>query len=291
MKELEGIIIKGIGGFYYVEASDFIYECRAKGKFRKEKITPLCGDFVKITVDEIKGNSIDEIYPRRNVFNRPPVANIDIMIIVVSTVEPLPNFKLTDLMTAICLNKNIEPIIVITKNDIKSSDELSEIYKSAGFRVFEVNNETGEGIEDIKSIIKDNTVCFCGNSGVGKSTLLNRIDERLSLKTAETSKKLGRGKHTTRESVLFAVCGGRAMDTAGFSSFAAPSNFEIKKEDLRYYFPDFEKFSYECGFRTCAHINEKKCGVKNALLTGGIEKSRYRSYLEIWNELKAEEKW
>lgn len=291
MRELEGIIIKGIGGFYYVEASDFVYECRAKGRFRKEKITPLCGDLVKITVDSINGNSIDEIYPRKNVFNRPPVANIDIMVIVVSTVEPLPNFKLTDLMTAICLNKNIEPVIAITKSDLKKADELFRIYSRAGFRVFEVNNTTGEGINDIKNILKNNTVCFCGNSGVGKSTMLNRIDERLALKTSEISKKMGRGKHTTREATLLTVCGGRAIDTAGFSSLTAPSNFKIKKEDLRHCFPDFEKFSFECGFRSCVHINEKKCGVKDAVLNGEIESSRYKSYLEIWNELKAEEKW
>lgn len=291
MKEFEGIIIKGIGGFYYVEAPDFVYECRAKGRFRKEKITPLCGDFVKITVDEINGNLIDKIYPRKNVFKRPPVANVDIMVIVISTVEPSPNFKLVDLMTSICINKNIEPVIVITKNDLKAADEIFKIYSKAGFRTFEVNNKTGEGVDNIKSIIKNNIVCFCGNSGVGKSTLLNKIDKRLALKTSETSKKLGRGKHTTREATLLNVCGGRAMDTAGFSSFTASVNFDIKKEDLKNCFPDFEKFSSECSFKTCVHINEKKCGVKNALLNGEIESSRYKSYLEIWNELKAGERW
>ena len=201
---INGIIIKGIGGFYYVEAADgIVYECKARGVFRKEKITPLAG--VEITVESNNKNSIDKILERRNFFKRPPISNVDTLVIVSSVCDPRPNLLIIDRLTAVASYKNVEPIIVFTKDDLQSANEFAKIYTNAGFKTFAVSNETGEGIEKVKSIIDGGITVFTGNSGVGKSSLINRMYPDFCLETGEISRKLGRGRHTTRHVELFKV--------------------------------------------------------------------------------------
>ena len=217
MSKLEGIILKGIGGFYYVEAADEVYECKARGVFRKAGIKPLAGDRVEISVNDKAENTIDVIKERSSLMLRPPVANIDRLFIVASAKEPSPVMLIIDRLTAIAVSRGIEPIIVFTKSDLAPVDEYVEIYRNAGIRTIAVSSVNGEGVDEVKAELKNHISAFCGNSGVGKSTLLNAINPSLGLKTAEISDKLGRGRHTTRQSELFKVEGGYVADTPGFS--------------------------------------------------------------------------
>ena len=214
---LKGIITKGIGGFYYVEVANATYECKARGVFRKEKITPLVGDVVEITINEQAENTIDKILDRKNCLNRPPVANIDNLFIVVATVEPKPNFLVIDKLVAMAEYKNIEPTIIISKSDLASACEIVDVYLKSGIKV--LNTANNSDFDKIESLMKDKITAFTGNSGVGKTTLLNKLDSNLNLATGAISNKLGRGRHTTREAQLFNVCGGYVIDTPGFSSF------------------------------------------------------------------------
>lgn len=287
-----GIIIKGISGFYYVEAADgIIYECKARGVFRKEKITPLAGDKVEISVDENNKNSIDKIYERRNMFKRPPIANVDKLVIVSSVCDPRPNLLIIDRLTAVAVYKNVEPIIVFTKNDLQSADEYIEIYKNAGFKTFAVSNETGEGIGEVKAVIENGVCVFTGNSGVGKSSLINRMYPHLSLETGEISKKLGRGRHTTRHVELFKTECGYIADTPGFSSLDFETNDLIKKDELASCFPDFSDYTDQCKFSTCAHINDKGCRLVEAVNDGVVAPSRHESYVTMYNEVKDIKDW
>lgn len=205
----KGKIIKGIGGFYYVDADNEIYECKARGNFRRQKISPLVGDNVEISINDNAENTIDTIYPRKNELIRPPLANLDQLFIIASLVDPKINTLIIDNLTAIAEYKKIEPIIVITKSDLdNNADEYKNIYEKAGFKVIICNNTTGEGAEAVHELLKGKCSAFTGNTGVGKSTLLNNIFPDLDLKTGETSKKLGRGKHTTRHCELFKIDNG-----------------------------------------------------------------------------------
>lgn len=290
--KIDGIIIKGIGGFYYVEAADgIIYECKARGVFRKEKITPLAGDKVEISVDENNKNSIDKIYERRNMFKRPPIANVDKLVIVSSVCDPRPNLLIIDRLTAVAVYKNVEPIIVFTKNDLQSADEYIEIYKNAGFKTFAVSNETGEGIGEIKAVIENGVCVFTGNSGVGKSSLINRMYPDFALETGEISKKLGRGRHTTRHVELLKINNGYIADTPGFSSLDFETNDLIKKDELAFCFPDFSDFIDSCKFSTCAHVNDKGCRLIEAVNSGDVMRSRHESYVTMYNEVKDIKDW
>ena len=290
--KIDGIIIKGIGGFYYVEAADgIIYECKARGVFRKEKITPLAGDKVEISVDENNKNSIDKIYKRRNMFKRPPIANVDKLVIVSSVCDPRPNLLIIDRLTAVAVYKNVEPIIVFTKNDLQSSDEYIEIYKNAGFKTFAVSNETGEGIGEIKAVIENGVCVFTGNSGVGKSSLINRMYPDFALETGEISKKLGRGRHTTRHVELLNINNGYIADTPGFSSLDFETNDLIKKDELAFCFPDFSDYIDSCKFSTCAHVNDKGCRLIEAVNNGDVMRSRHESYVTMYNEVKDIKDW
>lgn len=291
MEYLHGTIIKGIGGFYYVEAANAVYECKARGVFRKEKITPLVGDKVKITVNENAENTIDEIEPRKNSLTRPPVANIDNLIIVASTVEPKPSMLVIDKLTAVAEHKNIEPIIVISKSDLSSAEKLYKIYTLAGFKVIPISNETGEGIDEVRSVFKNKISAFTGNSGVGKTSLLNNLDKTLLLKTGEISDKLGRGRHTTRQAELFKVCGGYIADTPGFSSFEIDKTDLILKDELPYCFRDFKPYLDGCRFNSCSHTCDKGCAVLEALNKGKIAESRHNSYVTLYNEVKDIKEW
>lgn len=290
--KIDGIIIKGIGGFYYVEAADgIIYECKARGVFRKEKITPLAGDKVEISVDENNKNSIDKIYERRNMFKRPPIANVDKLVIVSSVCDPRPNLLIIDRLSAVAVYKNVEPIIVFTKNDLQSADEYIEIYKNAGFKTFAVSNETGEGIGEIKAVIENGVCVFTGNSGVGKSSLINRMYPDFALETGEISKKLGRGRHTTRHVELLKINNGYIADTPGFSSLDFETNDLIKKDELAFCFPDFSDFIDSCKFSTCAHVNDKGCRLIEAVNNGDVMRSRHESYVTMYNEVKDIKDW
>lgn len=290
--KIDGIIIKGIGGFYYVEAADgIIYECKARGVFRKEKITPLAGDKVEISVDENNKNSIDKIYERRNMFKRPPIANVDKLVIVSSVCDPRPNLLIIDRLTAVAVYKNVEPIIVFTKNDLQSADEYIEIYKNAGFKTFAVSNETGEGIGEVKEVIENGVCVFTGNSGVGKSSLINRMYPDFALETGEISKKLGRGRHTTRHVELLKINNGYIADTPGFSSLDFETNDLIKKDELAFCFPDFSDYIDSCRFSTCAHVNDKGCRLIEAVNSGDVMRSRHESYVTMYNEVKDIKDW
>lgn len=290
--KIDGIIIKGIGGFYYVEAADgIIYECKARGVFRKEKITPLAGDKVEISVDENNKNSIDKIYERRNMFKRPPIANVDKLVIVSSVCDPRPNLLIIDRLTAVAVYKNVEPIIVFTKNDLQSADEYIEIYKNAGFKTFAVSNETGEGIGEIKAVIENGVCVFTGNSGVGKSSLINRMYPDFALETGEISKKLGRGRHTTRHVELLKINNGYIADTPGFSSLDFETNDLIKKDELAFCFPDFSDYIDSCKFSTCAHVNDKGCRLIEAVNNGDVMRSRHESYVTMYNKVKDIKDW
>lgn len=290
--KIDGIIIKGIGGFYYVEAADgIIYECKARGVFRKEKITPLAGDKVEISVDENNKNSIEKIYERRNMFKRPPIANVDKLVIVSSVCDPRPNLLIIDRLTAVAVYKNVEPIIAFTKNDLQSADEYIEIYKNAGFKTFAVSNETGEGIGEVKAVIENGVCVFTGNSGVGKSSLINRMYPDFALETGEISKKLGRGRHTTRHVELLKINNGYIADTPGFSSLDFETNDLIKKDELAFCFPDFSDYIDSCKFSTCAHVNDKGCRLIEAVNNGDVMRSRHESYVTMYNEVKDIKDW
>lgn len=292
MKTLNGTIIKGIGGFYYVEAADEIYECKARGVFRKEKLSPLVGDKVTISINENAENTIDEIMLRKNALTRPPVVNIDNLIIVVSTVEPKPSTLVIDKLIAVAEHKNIEPIIVITKSDLASAHEIFDIYTLAGFKTIIVSNETKDGVDEVKAALKDKISALTGNSGVGKTSLLNNLDETLALKTAQISKKLGRGRHTTRQAELYRVCDGFVVDTPGFSSFEIDKSDIILKDELAYCFRDFSDYIEKCKFYpSCTHTADKGCAVVEAVNEGKISKSRHNSYVQLYNEVKDIKEW
>ena len=292
MKTLNGTIIKGIGGFYYVEAADEIYECKARGVFRKEKLSPLVGDKVTISINENAENTIDEIMPRKNALTRPPVVNIDNLIIVVSTVEPKPSTLVIDKLIAVAEHKNIEPIIVVTKSDLASAQEIFDIYTLAGFKTIIVSNETKDGVDEVKAVLKDKISALTGNSGVGKTSLINNLDETLALKTAQISKKLGRGRHTTRQAELYRVCDGFVVDTPGFSSFEIDKSDIILKDELAYCFRDFSDYIEKCKFYpSCTHTADKGCAVVEAVNEGKISKSRHNSYVQLYNEVKDIKEW
>lgn len=289
---IKGKIIKGIGGFYYAETAEAVFECKARGNFRKMNLSPLIGDEVEISVNDNAENRIEKILPRKNELVRPPVANLDRLFIVASLVDPAINTYIIDKLIAIAEMKKIEPVIVLTKIDLDDTyEKYMRIYSNAGFKTVACSTVNNQGIEEIKGLLKDKTSAFTGNTGVGKSSLLNAIDERLALKTGETSKKLGRGKHTTRHSELFKVCGGYVADTPGFSSLELDKCEKILKDDLFDCFRDFEEYFGKCRFSTCAHINEKGCAICEAVEKGRIEKSRHESYVQMYNEVKDLKKW
>ncbi len=291
---IKGKIIKGIGGFYYVDTENGVFECRARGNFRKQGITPLVGDNVEITVNDGEHeNTIDKILDRKNYLTRPPLANLDRLFIIASLVDPKINTFIVDKLIAVAEYKKIEPVIVITKTDLDSSYEKYEkIYSDAGFKVVVCDNTKGSGAKEIKELLNGCVSAFTGNTGVGKSTLLNNIFPDLELATGETSKKLGRGKHTTRHSELFKVSGGYIADTPGFSSLDIERYEKIMKDDLPYCFREFEPYIDNCKFNTnCAHINDKGCAVVEAVESGKISRSRHDSYVQMYNEVKDIKEW
>lgn len=291
-KTLNGILLKGIGGFYSVEAADAVYVCKARGVFRKKRITPLSGDRVRITISGGDAeNTIDEILPRKNELRRPPVANIDNLMIVVSTVAPRPSALVIDKLIALAEQKGIEPIVVFTKTDIMPTDALFEVYHAAGIPCFAVSNQTGEGIDEVRTLLHGKISAFTGNSGVGKTSLLNRVAPELHRETGEISDKLGRGRHTTRQAELFPVCGGYVVDTPGFSSIDFERSDALRKDDLADCFREFRPYLGSCKFTTCSHTCDKGCAVLAAVESGEISRSRHNSYVELYNAVKDWKEW
>lgn len=286
-----GIILKGIGGFYYVETESGVFECKAKGKFRSKKITPLAGDRVTVTIANDKDNTIDEIQPRKNSLVRPPVANIDKLIIVVSTVKPKANTLIIDKMTVLAEKNNIEPVIVITKTDLDDGSDLMKIYRSAGYRVYSFSPKDKSALPEIKNELRGCLSAFTGNSGVGKSTLINALSGDLALETGEISDKLGRGRHTTRQAEIFHVGGGLVIDTAGFSSIDFTADNILFSDELQYYFKEFSDKIDQCRFTGCNHLGDKGCKICELVSEGVISKSRHESYISMFNETKDNKKW
>lgn len=287
----DGIIIKGIGGFYYVETSEGIFECKARGVFRKSGTKPLAGDRVQISINDNAENTIEKIYDRKNSLDRPPVANVDKLFIVSSVCEPKPVLLIIDRLTALAVINNIEPIVVFTKTDLDDASRYVEIYKKAGIKAFAVSCVNRDGVEAIKNELKGCISAFCGNTGVGKSSLLNAIDESLSLKTGEISDKLGRGRHTTRHSEMIKIEDGYVADTPGFSSFDIEENEIILKDDLPYAFKEFEDYIGQCKFTSCLHVKDKGCRILQAVEDGDIPVSRHESYCAMMEEAKSVKEW
>lgn len=288
---INGKIIKGIGGFYYVDTENGLYECRARGIFRKNKITPLVGDRVSINVvdEENKKGVVEEIEERDTELVRPPIANVDKALIVFAIKNPSPNLSLLDRFIVLAEKENLEIVIVFTKVDLDTDgellDELKDIYEASGYKVIPVSNKLKLNIDKIKEELKGNTVVFAGPSGVGKSSLLNEVDKNFELKTGEVSDKIKRGKHTTRHAELLKLeCGGMVADTPGFSSLILD---DIDESELKEYFIEFEKYD-ECRFGSrCIHENEPSCAVKEAVENREISKKRYESYIQLLNEIRA----
>lgn len=288
---MQGIIIKAIAGFYYVKTEKGVIECKARGRFRNDGTSPLVGDVVLISLDGDKG-TVEEILTRKNALMRPPVANLDKLFIVSSSVTPVPNTLLIDRMTVICEYKNIQPIIVFNKSDLANVENYKNIYANSGYRSIVCSALTGEGIEEIKNELVGCFSAFTGNSGAGKSSILNLLFPKLNLSTAEVSEKLGRGRHTTRHTELFAhEYDGYVADTPGFSSIENDKTDLEFKEALPNLFPDFSNYHGDCLFHDCKHISEKGCAVIEAVKEGKIEKTRYDSYCSIYNELKDMKPW
>lgn len=283
--------MKSTAGFYYVRCDDGkIIECRARGVFRKQKVSPLVGDKVVIEHDGEKGTVV-EICDRKNYLIRPPVANLDKLVIVSSVVEPVPSLLILDKLTAMAVNKDIEPVVVFSKADLENADQYVDIYRKAGIESFAFSSKTGEGAEEIRNVFNNSVCALTGNTGVGKSSLLNCIAPELELATSHISDKLGRGRHTTRTVELYELFGGYIADTPGFSSLDFENSEIIIKENLPFCFPEFEEYIGQCKFVSCAHIGEKGCAVCAAAKEGRIPDSRLESYKMMYDEVKDYKEW
>lgn len=289
---MTGILIKAISGFYYVACDGNVYECKARGNFRKAGVSPVVGDTVKFTLTDDAHGIVEEIENRKNLFNRPLVANIDKLFIVSAYTTPAPDTLMIDRLTALAIYNNIEPIIVFNKADMGSFDEFYKIYTNAGFKTYVVSAKDNVGIDLLKKEMRDCVCAFSGNSGVGKSSILNALFPNLQLKTGEVSDKLGRGRHTTRHTELFFVGDGAyVVDTPGFSSVDTNEDLYDFKLALPECFPEFNDFLGCCKFTSCSHTTEKGCAVIDALREGKIQESRHQNYVSLANELKDVMAW
>ena len=284
-------IIKALSGFYDVQTPDGVVECRARGRFRKEGVSPLVGDFVRISRSG-KSGTVEEILPRKNSFIRPAVANVDLLVLLASCAIPQTEPFLIDRVLAIAGQQGVEPLICVNKNDLEPGASLAGIYERAGFRVIVTSAETGEGLDELHAAISGKLSAFTGNSGVGKSSILNKLCPELHLAVGEVSEKLGRGRHTTRHIELYALGDDTFVaDTPGFSSFDTDELGLALKERLPETFLDFAPYLDGCRFVGCSHTKEKGCAVLEAVRAGKLSASRHASYLRLYNELKDLREW
>ncbi len=287
----QGRILRSISGFYDVQTPEAVITCRARGILRKEGNSPLTGDMVEITVERSKG-MVEKILPRKNSFIRPAVANIDALVVFAANVNPVTEPYLIDRVAAIAGDQEVPVYLCVNKCDLDPAQDLVRIYEHAGFSVIRTSAETGEGVEELRQLLKGKLVAFTGNSGVGKSSILNRLCPELKLATGEVSEKLGRGRHTTRHVELYPMGEDTYIaDTPGFSSFDTDQMDVILKENLQYAFPDFGKYIGRCRFDDCSHRKEPDCAVRFALENGEIERSRYESYLRLYEKAEQVKLW
>ncbi len=292
---MQGRIIKGVGGFYYVDAGKGeAYECRAKGIFRKEKLKPLVGDYVEIEVldEKEKTGNVIKILPRKNQLIRPAVANIDQALVIFAVKEPNPNFMLLDRFLITMERQGVPVVICLNKEDLGEEGEIKEIvktYSACGYQVLVTSAEKGQGIPSLSRALQGKTTAVAGPSGAGKSSLTNLLAPHVQMETGEISKKLGRGRHTTRHSQLIPLDQETyLMDTPGFTSFYVE---DMEKEELRHYFPEFAPYEGTCRFQGCTHTHEPGCRVKEAWQGGKINSRRYENYLEIYKELEEKRRY
>ena len=290
---MTGTIIKALSGFYYVDvgAEQEPITCRGRGKLRHQKITPLVGDHVAITVTEDGTGMVDEVLPRANQFQRPMVANMDQLVILASGAIPVTDPFLIDRMVSLAEYKGCQPIICFNKCDLEPATQLVELYQKAGFQSFAISAQTGEGLEQLLGVLDGKISAFTGNSGVGKSSVLNALCPQFGLKVGQVSEKLGRGRHTTRHVELFRVGGGLVADTPGFSAFDVEQMELIPKEELANTFREFRPYLEQCRFVGCAHVKERGCAVREAVDNGAIAPSRYQSYVRLYDQVKSRPQW
>lgn len=289
---MTGRIVKALSGFYYVDTGEGgPIPCRGRGKLRHQKITPLVGDRVEISSLGDGTGMVDAILPRKNQFRRPMVANIDQMVIIASGAVPVTDPFLIDRMAALAEWKSCEVLLCFNKCDLERAEELTALYRTAGFPVFQVSAENGEGIDELAATITGKVSAFTGNSGVGKSSILNALQPGFGLQVGEISEKLGRGRHTTRHVELFPVAGGLVADTPGFSSFDAEQAEAIPREELASAFREFQPYISMCRFQGCAHVKEKGCAVRTAVAEGKVSRSRHNSYIRLYEQAKEIPDW
>lgn len=286
-----GRIVRSLSGFYDVQTPEGVVTCRARGILRKEGNSPLTGDMVQITAENGKG-MVEKILPRRNWFVRPAVANVDALVIFAANANPVTEPFLIDRVAAIAGDRDVKVYLCINKCDLDPAEQLETIYRKAGFCVITTSAETGEGIEQLRQLLKGKLTAFTGNSGVGKSSILNRLCPGLALPTGEVSEKLGRGRHTTRHVELYRLEEDTYVaDTPGFSSFDTDQMDVILKENLQYAFPDFGPYIGKCQFHDCSHRKEPGCAVTQALAEGALEPTRYDSYLRLYEKSSQVKLW
>lgn len=286
-----GIVFKAISGFYYIEAHGETIECTARGRFRHDNVSPLVGDSVEYTVTQEGKGVISGLLPRRNCFVRPPIANLDQMVIIASACVPVTDPYLVDRMTVIARANNCDCIICLNKSDVTHADELYDIYSRTGYRTIHTSAKTGEGIEQLREELNGRVSAFTGNSGVGKSSILNALDKDAGIPVGDVSQKLGRGRHTTRHVELFSIGDAVIADTPGFSAFDTEKMPLVKKEDVASMFLEFEPHLGGCRFTNCAHVKEIGCSILDALAEGKISKSRHDSYVRLYDLAKKHHDW
>jgi ribosome biogenesis GTPase len=286
-----GRILRSISGFYDVQTPVGLITCRGRGTLRRGGESPLTGDLVEITVEKGKG-MVDRILPRKNAFVRPAVANVDGLVVFAANVNPVTEPFLIDRVAAIAGDQDVPVYIIVNKCDLDPGEDLLRIYRNAGFHVIQSSAETGEGVEELRQVLKGKLTAFTGNSGVGKSSILNALCPELGLSTGEVSEKLGRGRHTTRHVELYRLDEDTYVaDTPGFSSFDTDQMDVILKENLQYAFPDFGPYIGKCQFHDCSHRKEPGCAVTQALSEGEIEATRYDSYLRLYEKSSQINEW
>lgn len=292
MENNQGLVLKGVGGLYTVAVDGRTVDCRACGRFRRERITPLAGDRVTVEFQEDGSGFLTAILPRRNVLVRPPVANLDVLVIVASAAQPAPNTLVMDKLIAVAEKKEIEPVIVVNKTDLADARALEETYRKSGFPTFFLTATQPDSVRPLQEFLRGKVSAFAGNSGVGKSSLLNCICPELALPTGEISQKLGRGRHTTRTAQLYPLAdGGYLVDTAGFSSLDMEQVEPILKDELPFCFREFADHFGKCRFTSCAHLKEVGCAVKAAVEAGEIPPSRYESYVMMMDDAAKLVEW